>query len=94
MTHRKLNVYAKSLAFFGVADGWLHQRGHRHSVLDQLGRASESVVLNLAEGSRLRSPVKKGQALHYALGSTLASAACLDGQDWREDRRERDHCSG
>ena len=78
MTHHNLKVYAKALAFIGVADGWLPQWGKRHAVVDELRRASESVLLNLAEGSRLRLPAKKAQAMDYALGSTLECAACLD----------------
>jgi len=77
-THHKLKVYDKALAFFGAADRWLPKWGHRHAVVDQLGRASESILLNLAEGSRLREPSRKAQALDYALGSTLECAACLD----------------
>ena len=97
MTHQPLKVYAKALAFFGVADRWLLQWGKRHAVVDELRRASESVVLNLAEGSRLRLPAKKAQALDYALGSTLECAACLDiaciktlVESWAV--REQKHC--
>jgi four helix bundle protein len=50
----------------------------RHAVVDQLCRASESIVLNLAEGARLRSPQQKQQLLDYAVGSALECAACLD----------------
>ena len=78
MTHHNLKVCAKALAFIGVADGWLPQWGKRHAVVDELRRASESVLLNLAEGSRLRLRARKAQALDDALGSTLECAACLD----------------
>jgi four helix bundle protein len=77
-THQKLKVYAKALEFFATVTNWLPGWGKRHAVADQLGRASESLVLNLAEGSRLRLPFRKAQALDYALGSTLECAACLD----------------
>lgn len=41
-------------------------------------RASESVVLNLAEGARLWTPANRQHFLDYAIGSALESAACLD----------------
>jgi len=47
-------------------------------VVDQLGRASESLILNLADGARFRSAPSKLKALDYALGSGLECAACLD----------------
>jgi four helix bundle protein len=47
-------------------------------VVDQFCRAAESIVLNLAEGARLRSPAQKQQLLDYAVGSALECAACLD----------------
>ena len=47
-------------------------------MVDQLSRASESLILNLAEGARLRSAPTKLRALDYALGSSLECAACLD----------------
>jgi four helix bundle protein len=50
----------------------------RHAVTDQLLRASESFVLNLAEGARLRSAAKRQHVLDYAIGSALECAACLD----------------
>jgi len=50
----------------------------RHAVADHLLRASESMVLNLAEAVRLRSTGKREHVLEYATGSTLECAACLD----------------
>ena len=51
----KLKVYDKALA--SAASLARHSRSwdKRHAVTDQLLRASESIVLNLAEGARLRS---------------------------------------
>ncbi len=53
LAHQKLKVYGKALAV--VASLTNHSAGwdKRHSVVDQLCRASESVVLNLAEGVRV-----------------------------------------
>ena len=46
--------------------------------MDQLLRASESVVLNIAEGARLRGSPRRQQVLDYAIGSALECAASLD----------------
>ena len=55
----KLKVYDKALT--NAASLAQHSRSwdQRHAVTDQLLRASESFVLNLAEGARLRSPAKR-----------------------------------
>ena len=74
----KLKVYDKALA--NAASLAQHSRSwdKRHAVTDQLLRASESFVLNLAEGARLRSAAKRQHLLDYAIGSALECAACLD----------------
>jgi four helix bundle protein len=46
--------------------------------VNQLERASDSLILNLADGARLRSGPTKLRALDYAIGSGLECAACLD----------------
>ena len=74
----KLKVYDKALA--SAASLAQHSRSwdKRHAVTDQLLRASESVVLNLAEGARLRSAGKRQHLLEYGIGSALECAGCLD----------------
>jgi len=74
----KLKVYDKALA--SAASLARHSRSwdKRHAVTDQLLRASESIVLNLAEGARLRSAAKRQHLVEYAIGSALECAACLD----------------
>src|SRR5512143_51690 len=78
LTHHKLKLYDKALVVAAGAHelsaGW----GKRHAIVDHFRRASESVVLNLAEGARLESAPDKSRTLDYALGSTLECAACLD----------------
>jgi four helix bundle protein len=78
LSHEKLKVYGKGLAI--VANLARHSAAwdKRHAVVDQLCRASESIVLNLAEGARLRSLSQKQQVLDYAVGWALECAACLD----------------
>jgi four helix bundle protein len=74
----KLNVYDKALASAASLAQHSESWDKRHAVRDQLLRASESVVLNLAEGARLRSAAKRQHLLDYAIGSALECAACLD----------------
>jgi four helix bundle protein len=74
----KLKVYDRALAgvvgLAQLAARW----DKRHAVVDQLLRASESVVLNIADGARLRNGPQRQHILDYAIGSTLECAACLD----------------
>ncbi len=74
----KLKVCDQALA--SAASLAQHSRSwdKRHAVTDQLLRASESFVLNLAEGARLRSAAKRQHLLDYAIGWALECAACLD----------------
>jgi four helix bundle protein len=77
-SHLKLQVYGKALASVtGLTERSLLW-DKRHAVVEQLLRASESVVLNLAEGARLRIPATKQHALDYSIGSALECAGCLD----------------
>jgi len=78
LTHHKLKVYEKALALAAGAEGLSAGWGKRHAIVDHFRRASESIVLNLAEGARLGSGPDKARTLDYALGSTLECAACLD----------------
>lgn len=77
-SHQRLKVYDKALA--SVAHLAQHSASwdRRHCVVDHLLRASESIVLNLAEGARRWSAGHKQHSLDYAIGSALESAACLD----------------
>jgi four helix bundle protein len=74
----KLKVYDKALANAASLAQRSRSWDKRHAVTDQLLRASESFVLNLAEGARLRSAAKRQHVLDYAIGSALECAACLD----------------
>ncbi len=76
--HDKLDVYKKALQFVAAASGFVAQWDKKHAVTDQLARASDSLVLNLAEAARLRSPPNKLRGLDYSIGSCLECAACLD----------------
>ncbi len=78
LAHEKLHVYGKALAFVAAALTLSGTWSKKHAVVDHLDRASESLILNLAEGARLRPAPSKLRALDYALGSGLECAACLD----------------
>jgi four helix bundle protein len=78
LTHHKLKVYEKALALCVSADELSASWGRRHAIVGHFCRASESIVLNIAEGARLRSGPDKARTLDYAIGSTLECAACLD----------------
>ena len=75
--HDKLHAYGKSIAFAAAASAFMADWENKHAVTDQLGRATDSLVLNLAEGARLRSGPSKQRSLDYAIGSCLECAACL-----------------
>jgi four helix bundle protein len=77
-SHHKLKVYDHALAFAATASTLCANCPKVHAVVDQLLRASESTVVNIAEGARLRSIPAKQRTLDYAIGSTLECAACLD----------------
>ena len=78
LTHHTLKVYQKALALGASAEVRSASWGRRHAIVEQFRRASESVVLNIAEGARLHSGPEKAKALDYAIGSSLECAACLD----------------
>jgi len=78
LTHHRLKVYEKALALSADAEVLSGSWGRRHVIVEHFRRASESIVLNIAEGARLRSGPDKARTLDYALGSTLECAACLD----------------
>jgi len=77
-THHNLKVYDKALTLAGCAEKLSAPWGRRHAVVEQFRRASESIVLNIAEGARLPAAPDKAKTLDYAIGSSLECAACLD----------------
>ncbi len=77
-SHEKLKVYQKALASARSLAGRCAEWDRRHAMVDHLMRSSESTILNLAEGARVRNAAQKQQSLDYAIGSALESAACID----------------
>src|SRR5258708_3291225 len=76
--HEQLQVYNKALAFVTKAIAWSGSWDKKHALVDQMSRASESIVLNLAEAARLRGQPGRLRITDYAIGSSLECAGCLD----------------
>lgn len=76
--HEQLQVYAKALAFAAKASSWGRSWDRKHALVDQLSRATESVVVNLAEAARQRAAPGRLRITDYAIGSSLECAGCLD----------------
>ena len=77
-SHQKLSVYRKAMMLVADLGQLATDWDKRHSVVDHLARAAESMVMNLAEAARLRSTPAKESTMDYAIGSALECAACLD----------------
>jgi four helix bundle protein len=76
--HEKLDVYRNSIAFCAWVGDFLPLITAKTSAKDQLGRASTSIPLNIAEGNGKFSGRDRGRFLEMARGSALECAACLD----------------
>ena len=72
--HEKLTVYSVAL---GVAR-WAQEVGARRSLKDQLVRAADSVVLNIAEAAGLPPGDARRHHFRIALGSAAEVAAAID----------------
>jgi len=77
--HERLDVYKTAIQFVGIADQLIDAlpRGRRH-LADQLGRASTSVSLNIAEGAGEFAPAEKARFYRIARRSATECAAILD----------------
>jgi four helix bundle protein len=81
--HEKLDVYQLELEFLAWTSTLIHEidhpsREHRSELIQQLDRASFSVLLNTAEGNAKRHGRQRAKFLDDARGSTMECAACLD----------------
>jgi len=76
--HEKLQVYAKAVDFATRSAALSSNWDKKHSVVDHLCRAAESLLLNLAEAARRQSAPGRLNLVDYAIGSSLECAACLD----------------
>jgi four helix bundle protein len=75
---QNLVVYQKSKRFHITCKSILKNTKSEKYVNDQLGRASYSIVLNIAEGSAKTSKADRRNYFTTARASTFESVACLD----------------
>jgi 23S rRNA-intervening sequence protein len=73
LAHEKLHAYGKSLAFAAAASVFMADWENKHAITDQLGRATDSLVLNLAEGARLQSGARKLRSTSIVLNIAEAN---------------------
>ncbi|RJP72942.1 MAG: four helix bundle protein [Ignavibacteriales bacterium] len=76
--HEKLIVYQKALSFINWLETLPVFSNKRINVINQLDRASDSIVLNIAEGNGKYSNRDRCRYFDIACGSALESAGCLD----------------
>ncbi len=76
--HEKLEVYRVAVEYADAADSIASKlkRGNAH-IRDQLRRASDSIVNNVAEGAGEFQPAEKARFYRIALRSSTESAATL-----------------
>jgi four helix bundle protein len=76
--HEKLDVYREAIAFCGWTGELLNSVSAKAAAKDQLGRASTSIPLNIAEGNGKFSVKDRARFLEIGRGSALECAAALD----------------
>jgi four helix bundle protein len=81
--HEKLDVYCIELGFITwiaafLEDALQWSAQHRRELIEQLDRASLSVLLNTAEGNGKRQGQLRAKFFDDARGSAIECAACLD----------------
>jgi four helix bundle protein len=76
--HEKLDVYQESIEFVAWLTTLLEGASRLGDIKDQLDRASNSIVLNLAEGNGKYSVKDRCRFLDTANASALECAAGLD----------------
>lgn len=75
--HEKLKVYQSALRFNEFANN-VCRRIPKSNITDQLDRASNSIVLNIAEGNGKYSKKDRCSYFDISFGSSLESASCFD----------------
>lgn len=76
--HEKLHVYQKSLEFAAWLNDILSKINKRYAVIDQLDRASTSIVLNIPEGNGKYTAKDRCKYFDISRGSALECAGGLD----------------
>jgi len=76
--HEKLKVYQLALKFNEFAYKICSKLDYRLDIRSQLDRASNSIVLNIAEGNGKYSKKDRCRFFDISIGSSFESAGCLD----------------
>jgi len=76
--HEKLIVYREAVEFLAYIDEVLCDVDKPVVARDHMERASESIVLSIAEGNGRRAPRDRAHRFDIAHGSALECAGCLD----------------
>jgi four helix bundle protein len=76
--HEKLKVYQLALEFNKYAHQICSKLDSSSDIRNQLDRASNSIVLNIAEGNGKYSKKDKCRYFDISLGSSFECAGCLD----------------
>jgi four helix bundle protein len=76
--HEKLDVYQEAVGFVKWVNELLAGIPKGLAVHSQLGRASTSIPLNIAEGNGKYTAADRCRFFDIARGSALECAACLD----------------
>ena len=77
-SYERLDVHADILRFLAAAEVHVSAWDRVHAVVDHFYRASEGILLSLAEASRAHQLGAKTVAIDYSLGSVLECAGCID----------------
>lgn len=77
LDHERLDVYHAALEFLPLALSLVPRQGERY-MLDQLERAAQGIILNIAEGGGRHSRQDKRRFYEMAKGSATECAAILD----------------
>jgi four helix bundle protein len=76
--HEKLKVYQLSLEFNQYAHKICSKLDYRSDIKNQLDRASNSILLNIAEGNGKYSKKDKCRFFDISVGPSFECASCLD----------------
>ena len=76
--HEKLDVYQNSVKFISWLTEILDNINYNRNIIDQIDRASISLILNIAEGNGKTSAKDHNRFIEIARGSAMECAACLD----------------
>jgi four helix bundle protein len=77
LDHERLDVYQAALEFLPIALSLVPSQGQRY-LLDQLERAGQSIILNIAEGAGRHAKADKRRFYETAKGSATECASILD----------------